>query len=53
MNGMEGRCLTQEVFQTYRLTKGANGVIIRARPGTTYIRNVKLEKSPYPTDYEE
>lgn len=44
---------SKRYFATYRLTKGANGVIIRARPGTTYIRNIKLEKSHYPTDYEE
>ena len=43
---------SKRYFATYRLIKGANGVIIRSRPGTTYIRNVKLEKSPYPTDYE-
>lgn len=44
---------SKRYFVTYRLTKGANDVMIRARPGTTYIRNIKLEKNPYPTDYEE
>lgn len=44
---------SKRYFTTYRLVKGASRVIIRVRPGTTYVRNIKLEKSPYPTDYEE
>ena len=44
---------SKRYFATYRLVENAKRVLIRARPGTTYIRNIKLEKSPYPTDYEE
>lgn len=44
---------SKRYFTTYRLEDGATYIMIRARTGTTYIRNVKLEKSPYPTDYEE
>ena len=44
---------SKRYFTTYRLVERANSVIIRVRPGTTYIRNIKLEKSPYPTDYED
>ena len=45
---------SKRYFTTYKLVEGArNYIIIRARSGTTYIRNIKLEKSPYPTDYEE
>jgi len=44
---------SKRYFATYRLVEHARSVMIRARPGTTYIRNIKLEKSPYPTDYEE
>ncbi len=44
---------SKRYFTTYRLAEGVTLIIIRALPGTTYIRNVKLEKSPYPTDYEE
>ena len=41
-------------FVTYRLPNSDRCyVIIRTWPGTTYIRNIKLEKSPEPTDYEE
>lgn len=44
---------SKRYFTTYRLEKGASSIIIRLRPGTTYVRNIKLEKNPYPTDYEE
>jgi len=44
---------SKRYFATYRLVENANSVWIRARHGTTYISNIKLEKSPYPTDYEE
>ena len=44
---------SKRYFTTYRLVERANSFIIRGQPGTTYIRNIKLEKSPYPTDYEE
>ncbi len=44
---------SKRYFTTYRLVEKANSVCIRARTGTTYIRNIKLEKSPYPTDYED
>jgi len=44
---------SKRYFTTYRLAERATYIIIRARLGTTYIRNIKLEKSPYPTDYEE
>ena len=44
---------SKRYFTTYRLVERANTFIIRGQPGTTYIRNIKLEKSPYPTDYEE
>ena len=44
---------SKRYFATYRLVEEAKSVLIRTWPGTTYIRNIKLEKSPYPTDYEE
>lgn len=44
---------SKRYFTTYRLVEKANRVLIRSWHGTTYIRNIKLEKSPYPTDYEE
>lgn len=45
---------SKRYFTTYKLVeKSSSNIIIRALPGTTYIRNIKLEKSPYPTDYEE
>lgn len=45
---------SKRYFTTYRLVKESkNYIIIRCRKGTTYIRNIKLEKNPYPTDYEE
>ena len=43
---------SKRYFATYRLVKASGNVLIRVRPGTTYLRNIKLEKSPYPTDYE-
>ena len=45
---------SKRYFTTYKLVEKSNdNIIIRLLPGTTYIRNIKLEKSPYPTDYEE
>lgn len=45
---------SKRYFVTYKLKDDSTGhIIIRIFPGTTYIRNIKLEKSPYPTDYEE
>lgn len=44
---------SKRYFTTYRMVKESESyIIIRCRQGTTYIRNIKLEKSPYPTDYE-
>ena len=44
---------SKRYFTTYRLVKeSASYIIIRGLAGTTYVRNIKLEKSPYPTDYE-
>lgn len=44
---------SRRYFTTYKLPQNINYLMIRARLGTTYIRNIKLEKSPYPTDFEE
>lgn len=45
---------SKRYFTTYKLSEGTEGtILIRCLPGTTYVRNIKLEKSPYPTDYEE
>lgn len=44
---------SKRYFATYRCVERAKTIYIRCRPGTTYIRNIKLELSDHPTDYEE
>ena len=45
---------SKRYFATYKLVeKSSNDIFIRVTPGLLYIRNIKLEKSHYPTDYEE
>ena len=42
---------SKRYFVTYRCVEKAKTILIRLRPGTTYIRNVKLELCDHPTDY--
>lgn len=40
-------------FTVYKMAKDNNSILLRFGPGGTYVRNVKLEYSDHPTDYEE
>lgn len=43
----------ERFFTVYKMAKDGGSIFLRFRPGDTYVRNVKLEYSDHPTDYEE
>lgn len=41
----------ERCFAVYKMSKDSSSIFLRFRPGSTYVRNVKLEYSDHPTDY--